>query len=201
MVIAKRFIITLTGKSPLSKKVRLMKTTPFAALCIVMVGFFAVFSQQDTLHLKLKKSLAENDEYLHALEAMDKNVIENAKVLVHNLQTKKALFLQTANYHSDEIGRSLASSEDYLTKLQKVTDIAMDEIQIAYYAGLHQHYRNAINAHETLKAELAKASPTNSVIEMNALTIYSEITKADNEQKEMQHKMNIKEPAIHGLGK
>lgn len=173
-----------------------MKTSPFAALCIVLVGFFTVFSQQDTLHLKLKKALAENDEYLHALETMDKNVIENARVLIHNLQTKKALFLQTANYHSDEIGKSLTLSEDYLTRLQKTTDIAMDEIQVAYYAGLHKHYRNAIKAHEALRLELTKASPVNSVIEMNALYIYSEISKADSEQKELQHKMKIKEPEI-----
>jgi hypothetical protein len=175
-----------------------MKTTPFAALCIVLVGFVAVFSQQDSLHSKFKKALTDNDEYLHAIEVLDKNILENAKVLIHDLQTKKAILLQTASYQCDEMGKCLATSEDYLTRLQKTTDIAMDEIQVAYYAGLHQHYRNAIKAREALKKELSKASPTSSVLEMNAFTIYGEITKANNEQKAMQKEMNIKEPDIHG---
>lgn len=174
-----------------------MKTTPFAALCIVMVGFFTVFSQQDSLHLKFKKALSDNDEYLHAIEALDKNVLENAKVLIHNLQTKEAIFLQTASYQCAEMGKCLETSEEYLTRLQKTTDMAMDEIQVSYYAGLHQHYRNAIKAREAFKEELSKASPTKSVLEMNALTIYGEITKASNEQKAMQKKMDIKGPYIH----
>lgn len=112
------------------------------------------------------------------------------------MKTKKALFLETANLQCDEMGRCLASSEDYLTRLQKVTDIAMDEIQVVYYAGVHKHYQNAIKAHEALKVELAKAAPAKTVVQMNALTIYNEITSAETERNELQHKMNISAPEM-----
>jgi len=173
-----------------------MKTTLFASLGILLVGFLMAFSEQDSLHLKLKAALADNDEYLQSLEVLDKNVMENAKVLVHNLRSKARIFMETANGECDEMGRCLQTSEDYLTQLQKRTDIAIDEISVAYYAGLHKHYRNAIKARTALKAELSKASPANAALEMNALTIYSEIAQADSEQQAMQKKLNIEEPTI-----
>lgn len=179
------------------RKLHGLKKVTIATLGIIVAGFLTAFSQQDTTQAKFKLALDKNDEYLHVMESMDKNVIENAKVLIHNLQTKKALFLQTANFCSDEMGRCLDTSEAYLSRLQKATDIAMDEIQVVYYAGLHQHYVNAIKARDTLKAELAKGSPVNSKVKMNAFTIYGEIMKAEDEQKKMQEKMNIKEPSIN----
>jgi hypothetical protein len=171
-----------------------VKKFTIVALGIVLAGFFLAFSQNDSMHLKLKKTLVENDEYLHALEVLDKNVLENAKVLIRRVQTKETIFMQTANFQCNEIGICLDTSVDYLTRLQKSTDIAMDEIQVAYYNGLHKHYRNAIKAHEALKAELLKPSPANSIVKMNVLTIYGEIAQADSERVKMQKKIDSKKP-------
>jgi len=174
-----------------------MKMVLYAALSMVLTSFFAAFPQDDTMSLgQWKKTLAANDEFLHALEVMDKNLLENAKALIHNLQTKKTVFLEMAKYHADEIGRGLASSENYLHKLQKATDIALDEIQIAFLAELHQHYRKAMEEHRALQAELIKASPATSVLIMKATNIYSEISKAESEQIELELKMEIKKPGL-----
>jgi hypothetical protein len=179
-----------------------MKKRTILSIVFLLAGFFYAFPQNDSAQKKTlsvenwKKALVENDEFLHALKVMDNNIIENAKVLVHNMRTKKALFFETAKYHSDEIGRTLAASEDYLTQLQKKTDIAMDEIQVVYYAGLHQHYKKAIEESRALQDELIKATPATAVIEMEALTIYSEISKAESEQTDLERKMDIQEPQI-----
>jgi hypothetical protein len=117
------------------------------------------------------------------------------------MQTKKTAFFEMAKHHSDEIGRSLATSEDYLTRLQKTTDIAMDEIHIAYFAGLHQHYRKAIEDHRAIQEELIKKSPATSVIIMNAMRIYAEVQKAGKEQKSLEVELKIKEPGIEMQGK
>jgi hypothetical protein len=178
-----------------------MKKVSIVAFGIILAGFFFAFSQTDSLHMKMKKTPAENDEYLHAMEVLDKNVLENAKALIHRLQTKETVFMQTAKFQCNEIGICLDTSDDYLTRLQKTTDIAMDEIQVAYYNGLHQHYRNAIKAHQALKAELLKPSPVNSIIKMNTFTIYGEITQADSERVEMQRKMDSKKPELQPVKK
>lgn len=179
-----------------------MKTIAKVTISLVLLCFFSGVAQtaspvKDTLSLeRWKKSLNENDDFLHVLKIMDNNVIENAKVLIYSMQKKKALFFEITKYNSEEIGRNLASSEEYLNMLQKRTDIAMDEIQIAYYAGLHQHYKKAIEQSRALQAELIKVAPVSSIIEMAALSIYSEVSKAENEQIELENKMDIHGPEI-----
>ena len=74
-------------------------------LMLVCVAFMVNGQANDTLIVRWKKAMAENDEYIHALLAADRNVLENAKVLIHNIVTKQKLFNEMAQYHSDEIGR------------------------------------------------------------------------------------------------
>ena len=174
-----------------------MKKSILAAIGLVMLLVYPVIPQDDTIPLAVwKQALSENDEYLHALQVMDRHTIENAKALIHNMRTEEAANIEIATYHSDEIGRSLAASEDYLTRLEKATEKAMDVMQLGYLVNLHRYYQKAIKEQKLLNEELIKASPATSVIVMKALAIYSEMEKAGKEQIDLEFKMGILEPGI-----
>jgi hypothetical protein len=167
---------------------------------VLIATFPQVWAADDSSQLeRWKKVLSDNDEYLHALQVQDRNVLENAKVLIHNLRTKPTPDLAMAKYHSDEIGRSLHASDDYLTRLSKETDIAIDRIHLAYLVDLHAYYKRAIEIHGKLQEELIKASPTTSVVVMNALKIYAEMEKAGKEQIDLDLKADIKEPVAPAI--
>jgi hypothetical protein len=112
------------------------------------------------------------------------------------MQTKTTANMAIATYHSNEMGRSLAESEDYLTRLEKATDKAMDMMQLGYLVDLHKYYQKAIQEQKLLQAELLKASPAKSVILMKATAIYAEMEKAGQKQVDLDLKMDIKEPGI-----
>lgn len=172
-----------------------MKIYPVMGIMIVLCAFVLSGSQTgDSSMVRWKKSMSENDEYIHALLAADRNVLENAKVLIHDLVTKKAIFNEMALYHTDEMGRSLKASEQYLTLLEKATDIAMDEIYVGYLTGLHKHYTYALEQLGEIQAELKKALPGKSVIIMKTTTIYAEMKNAESEQTKMNERMDVKEP-------
>lgn len=172
-----------------------MKALILGAVGLVTLLVYPVIPQNDTIPLvQWKQALSDNDEYLHALQVMDRNTIENAKALIHNMQTKATANMAIAIYHSDEMGRSLAESEDYLTRLEKATNKAMDAMQLGYLADLHRYYRKAIQEQKLLKEELIKVSPATSVIVMKATAIYAEMEKAGKEQIDLDLKMDIKEP-------
>jgi hypothetical protein len=164
---------------------------------VVAMLFAIVFSNtqaNDTLMARWKMAMNENDEYLHALLAADRNVLENAKVLIHNLDTKKAFSNEMAAYHAEEIARGLRSSESYLDRLERATDIALDEIGVRYLAGLHQHYTNAMEQERAIQSELRKTSIEKSIIKMKAVVVYAEIKKAAEEQTEIDKKAGIMAP-------
>lgn len=144
--------------------------------------------------MRNKKSLYENDQVIHTLLVLDRNTLENAKVLIHDLETKGVVHLKTAGFHSSEILRSLNASEQYLGELENATDIALDEMQLRYLAGLHQHYLNAIAEQKELDRELAGVTPSREIIKMRALHIYAEMKKAEKEQLQMDSASGIKEP-------
>ncbi len=175
-----------------------MKASIFlAAGGLAMLLVSSGIPQDDTISLaRWKQALSENDEYLHVLQVLDRNTIENAKVLIHNIESKKPANIEIAKHHSDEIGRSLAASEDYLIRLEKATDKAMDAMHFSYLADLHRYYRKAIQEQQLLKGELIKASPATSVIVMKATAIYAEMEKAQKEQVNLDQKMDIKQPGI-----
>jgi hypothetical protein len=176
-----------------------MKNHQSAGIIMLLSVVFLVAAQSnDSLVLRWKKAMADNDEYIHALLITDKNVLNNAKVLIHNIETKQKLFNEMAQYHSDEIGRSLRSSEDYLDKLEKATDIALDRIGVQYLAGLHKHYRYAIEQQKEIQAELQKASPEKSIIKMKAVVIYAEMKKAEDEQIKIDKTAGVAEPGEPG---
>lgn len=174
-----------------------MKTIIVTAASVMLAGFIAAYPQDDTSKIAhWKQALSDNDEYLHALSVLDKNVMENAKVLIHNIETKRSANYEIAKNHSAEIARSLAASENYLTRLEKATDQALDAMQLGYLADFHQHYRKAIEEQLMLQEELIKASPAKSVIVMKAKAIYAEMEKAGKEQIDLDLKMEIKEPGV-----
>jgi hypothetical protein len=176
-----------------------MKNYQPAGIIILLCSVFLASAQSnDSLVVRWKKAMAENDEYIHALLVIDKNVLDNAKVLIHNIGTKQKLFTEMAQYHSDEMARSLHSSESYLDRLEKATDIALDEIGVQYCAGLHKHYRYAIEQQRGIQAELKKALPEKSVIKMKTVVIYAEMKKAEDEQKKMNEKAGVAEPGEPG---
>jgi hypothetical protein len=144
--------------------------------------------------MRNKKSLYENDQVIHTLLVLDRNTLENAKVLIHDLETKGVVHLKTAGFHSSEMLRSLNASEQYLGELENATDIALDEMQLRYLAGLHQHYLNAIAEQKELDRELAGVTPSREIIKMRALHIYAEMKKAEKEQLQMDSASGIKEP-------
>ncbi len=152
-----------------------------------------IFSASNGEMLK-KKSLYESDQVIHTLLILDKNAIENAKVLIHDLETKGIIHAQTAGFHSSEILRSLNASEQYIAGLESATDIALDVMQLRYLAGLHQHYLRAIEEQKDLDRELAKPYPERSYITMKTLRIYAEMKKAEREQLQMDSTSGIKEP-------
>jgi hypothetical protein len=165
-------------------------------LCMALLAItFASYGQSgSTAPAPDKKRIAESDEVIHSLVVLDKNVIENAKVLIHDLKTRTAIRHETARRHIDEIDRSLAASESYLAKLENASDIAIDEIGLAYFAGLHKHYQNAIAQEKAIRSELAKPKPEKSVLIMKATIIYSEAKKAESEQLELDRRAGIMEP-------
>ena len=171
-----------------------MSASKLVGLIAVAVAFTSYSQGISISAAPAKKSLAESDEAIHTLLVLDRNTIENAKVLVHDLATKQVLYNETALYHANEIGRSLDASEGYLTRLGTATDIAIDEIGVAYLTGLHRHYVKAIGEQREMAAELAKPAPAKSVLMMKATVIYSEMKKAESEQLEMDSKEGIKEP-------
>ncbi|MGA2506400.1 MAG: hypothetical protein ABSF80_02885 [Chitinispirillaceae bacterium] len=172
-----------------------MRSFQRVALILAACVFFAAYAQiNDSVVVRWKKAMADNDEYIHAILSADRNVIENTKVLLHNLESKKVIYNTMALYHTDEMGRSLHSSDQYLTLLEKATDIAMDEIYVRYLKGLHTHYANALAQLSGIQAELKKGVPEKSVIKMKATVIYAEMKKAEAEQLNMHEKMGVKEP-------
>jgi hypothetical protein len=172
-----------------------MKASVLAAVGLVTLLVYPAIPQIDTIPLvQWKQALSDNDEYLHALQVMDRNTMENAKALIHNMQTEAKANMAIATYHSNEMGRSLAESEDYLTRLEKATNKAMDAMQLGYLADLHRYYRKAIQEQKLLKEELIKVSPATSVIVMKATSIYAEMEKAGKEQIDLDLKMGILEP-------
>jgi hypothetical protein len=174
-----------------------MKTSILAAVGLAMLLVYPAIPQNDTITLaQWKQALSDNDEYLHLLQVLDRNTIENAKALIHNMETKKTANVAIATYHSIEIGRSLAASEDYLTRLEKATDKAMDAMQAGYLVDLHRYYRKAIQEQKLLQEELVKVSPATSVIVMKAAAIYAEMEKAGKEQIDLDLKMEIKQPGV-----
>jgi hypothetical protein len=160
------------------------------AAAIVATGVFFMASGET----QPKKSLYENDQVIHTLLVLDRNALENAKVLIHDLVTKGVIHLKTAAFHSSEILRSLNASEGYLAELENSTDIALDEMQLRYLAGLHRHYLNAIAEQKELDVELARANPKREVIRMKTLHIYAEVKKAEREQLQMDSASGISEP-------
>jgi hypothetical protein len=167
------------------------------------VLFFAImisvstWADTDTVsYNRWRKAMSENDSYLRLLQVLDNNVRENAAALILTMQKKRTTFMETAPYHSAEIGRSLAASQEYLDRLSRVSDIALDEIGIAYFAGLHRHYRKAIEEQKAIQAELIKQSPVTDFIIMKAQIIYSEMAEAGAEQIEIKRKLDIKEPVF-----
>ena len=134
-----------------------MRSFQRVAMILAACVLFAVYAQiNDSATVRWKKAMADNDEYIHAILSADRNVLENTKVLLHNLETKKAIYNTMALYHTDEMGRSLHASEQYLTLLEKATDIAMDEIYVRYLKGLHIHYANALAQLSGIQIELKK---------------------------------------------
>jgi hypothetical protein len=172
-----------------------MKTSFLTATTVLLSALFISGSPVvDSATVRWKKAMADNDEYIHSILAADRNVLENAKVLIHDLETKKAVYNEMALYNTDEMGRSLDASEQYLTKLEKATDIAMDVIYVKYLKGLHQHYLYSLEQVKAIQAELKKSPPEKSVITMKATVIYAEMKKAEEEQIKMHEKMGISEP-------
>jgi hypothetical protein len=172
-----------------------MKKYVFLAIAGVLLGaFIAVSQNNDSALIRWKKAMADNDEYIHALMTADRNVLENAKALIHDLKTKKAVFEKITQYHVDEMGRSINASEFYLTEMTKATDIAIDQIYVGYLNDLHRYYRKSLEELSGIQAELKKTPPQKSVITMKATTIYAEMKKAENEQIRMHGKMGIEEP-------
>jgi hypothetical protein len=163
---------------------------------LLMLITFASFSQTNSPAPAAgdKKSLASSDEVIHTLLVLDRNVLENAKVLIHDLETKETLYNETARFHAEEMGRSLNQSESYLSRIGKATDLAIDEIGIGYLAGLHRHYLNAIAAQRAIQEELGRPSPAKKVLRMKTAVIYAELKKAEVEQLEFDTKEGIKEP-------
>jgi hypothetical protein len=172
-----------------------MKSTHMAGILAVLVGGGVVLSQVvDSASDQWKKAFSESDEYIHALQAADKNVIEHAKIVIHNLDTKKALFVQMLQEQNEEMGKSLNSSESYLDRWAKATDLAMDALEIRYMAGLHKHYQIALQQQREIMAELKKAAPEKALMKMKVMTIYSEMKKAEDERLLMDKKMGVEEP-------
>ena len=91
-------------------------------------------------------------------------------------------------------GQGLQSSESYLDRLEKATDIALDQISVQYLAGLHKHFRNAFEKQGEIQAELKKEAPEKSVIKMKAVVIYAEMKKAEDEQTKMNEKAGVAAP-------
>jgi hypothetical protein len=156
----------------------------------------ALLAQQpsDSAMSPRMQAISDNSEYLHALQMMDQTVLENAKILIHNLETRQARFDEMDMMHAREIERGLLSSQQYLDRLEKATDIVFDKIELTLLSGLHRHYLKAMEQQKLIQDELAKATPENSVISMKAAIIYAEMKKAGEEQKQMLQKMGIKEP-------
>jgi hypothetical protein len=172
-----------------------MNKYPFIGILIVLSAAFISGSQtNDSAVIRWKKAMANNDEYIHALLTADRNVLENAKVIIHNLKSKEAFFNDIVRYHADEMGRSLNASDRYLTLMSKATDIAIDEIYVRYLADLHRHNLKSLEELKEIKVELKKAKPGRSVIIMKATTIYAEMKSAEEEQLKMHEKMEVKEP-------
>jgi hypothetical protein len=172
-----------------------MKKYSLAIMATVMfAAFMAVSQTNDSAVVRWKKAMADNDEYIHALLTADRNVLENAKALIHDLKTKKAVFDKITQYHVDEMGRSITASEFYLTEMTKATDIAIDQIYIGYLNDLHRYYRKSLEELSGIQAELKKTPPQKSVITMKATTIYAEMKKAEDAQIRMHGKMGIEEP-------
>jgi hypothetical protein len=172
-----------------------MKTYPFMVIMIMLFSSFMSGSQTDDSALvRWKKAMSENDEYIHALLVADRNVLENAKVIIHNLKSKKAVYNAMVQYHTDEMGRSLETADRYLAMMSKATDIAVDAIYVRYLADLHHHNVRSLEVLREIKAELKKSKPGKSVIIMNATTIYAEMKSAEEEQLKMHEKMEVSEP-------
>jgi hypothetical protein len=174
-----------------------MKKYPFIGILIVLSAAFMSGSQTyDSAVVRWKKAMADNDEYIHALLAADRNVLENAKALIHNLKTKEAFFKDMARYHADEMGRSLSASDRYLSAMTNATNIAIDEIYVRYLADLHRHNLKALGELREIKAELKKSKPGKTVIIMKATTIYAEMKESEEEQLKMDEKMEVREPEV-----
>ena len=172
-----------------------MKTYLFVAMMMVLFTSFISESQiNDSAVVRWKKAMSDNDEYIHALLTADRNILDNAKALIHNLKTKRKVYNGVALYHADEMGRGLNASERYLTLMSKATDIAIDEIYVRYLADLHRHNVRSLAELREIKAELKKAKPGKSVIIMKATTIYAEMKNAEEDQLKMLEKMEIREP-------
>jgi hypothetical protein len=162
----------------------------FAGVLVMAAVVFAA-----TNGAMVKKSLYENDQAIHVLLVLDENTLQNAKVLIHDLETKGVVNAKTAGFHSNEMRRSLNTSEEYLAGLENATDVALDEMQLRYLAGLHEHYLNAIAEQKALDLELARPNPERSFIRMKALHIYAEMKSAKGEQLKMDSASGIREPA------
>lgn len=172
-----------------------MRTYTVMGITFVLIAAFLSSSQtNDSALIRWKKAMSDNDEYIHAILSADRNVLENAKVLIHNLETKEAVFNEMALYHVDEMGRSIQASEFYLAKMTKATDIAIDQIYIRYLNDLHRYYQKSLEQLRDIQAELKRSPPEKSVIKMKATVIYAEMKKAEEEQTKMHEKMGIAEP-------
>jgi uncharacterized protein YoxC len=172
-----------------------MKKYPLIVVALILIASFMAVSQTgDSVLVRWKNAMADNDEYIHALLTADRNVLENARALIHDLKTKKAVFEKITQYHVDEMGRSIKASEFYLTEMTKATDIAIDQIYIGYLNNLHRYYRKSLEELSGIQAELKKTPPQKSVITMKATTIYAEMKKAEEEQIKMHGNMGVEEP-------
>jgi len=176
-----------------------MKTVGMGIFSLVVIAASVIsISSGD---MRNKKGLYENDQVIHTLLVLDRNTLENAKVLIHDLETKGVVHLKTAGFHSSEMLRSLNASEAYLGGLENATDIALDEMQLRYLAGLHRHYLNAIAEQKELDRELAGVAPSREIIKMRTLHIYAEMKKAEKEQLQMDSASGITEPGAPEMGK
>ena len=114
-----------------------MKATQryLAALLVVAAVSFSMAASGTAA--RLKAALSENDEIIHTLLLLDRNVKDHAMVFIHDLETKGVIRHETAGYHSTEMLRSLDTSEAYLVRLSNSTDIAIDAMGLSYLNGMH----------------------------------------------------------------
>lgn len=166
---------------------------PIWSLLILLLAVLAVVSlspaQQRTIEGK-------GEEYHHSMILNFKHAAEEAEALFAQVSLPRAMNLEIAKEHVDEIWGNLEHARIEHAMIHKTYGSDESRITADNHSNLLLAHTKAVDACKLIKDEIAKSEPNTEVIKTQAMVVYQQCLKAAELHTDTIKKLGITEMKV-----